>query len=350
MTTAIYFILVLSFLVFIHELGHFLLAKMVGIRVERFSIGFPPRMFGRKIGETDYCISWIPLGGYVKMSGMVDESMDATISGAPWEFMSKSVFQRFLVIFAGPAMNYLLAVVLFAAITWSQGERHPAGAVVQSVSENMPAALAGVQAGDRLLAIGETPVATTTDVKILIEQAGANTSIAMTLLRGADTVRVSAATEFNPELGRAVLGFSMRQAYEYSPVGPGAALASGFAETIHLTRMIGSAFARIFDGSESARDSLAGPVGIARMVGEVARTGMIPLLRFMAFLSLQLALLNMLPIPVLDGGHIVFLMLESIMRRPVSIRTRMVVQQIGMVFLLGVMVFVIFNDIRRLFL
>ncbi len=348
MYTAIYFILVLSILVFIHELGHFLLAKLVGIRVERFSIGFPPRMIGRKIGDTDYCISWIPLGGYVKMAGMVDESMETKISGAPWEFMSKNVFQRFLVIFAGPAMNYLLAVVLFAVVTWNQGERHPAGAFIQDVSENMPAQQAGIQPGDRLLAIGEEPVLTTTDVKILIEKAGTAAEIPMTLLRGTDTLRVTTAPVYDPELERAVIGFSMRQAYDYSPIGAGAALVSGFQETIRLTRMIGTAFARLFDGSESVRDSLAGPVGIAQMVGEVARTGTLPLLRFMAFLSLQLALLNLLPIPVLDGGHIVFLLFESVMRRPVSIRTRLVVQQIGMAFLLGVMVFVIFNDIRRL--
>ena len=122
--TGIRLIILLGILIFIHELGHFIFAKLVGIRVERFSLGFPPRLFGKKIGETDYCISLIPLGGYVKMSGMIDESMDKdAIKGEPWEFMSKPIYQRFMVIFAGPAMNILLAILIFGMISYFSGLR-----------------------------------------------------------------------------------------------------------------------------------------------------------------------------------------------------------------------------------
>ena len=144
MTTAIAFISVLGLLIFIHELGHFLAAKWAGIRVERFSLGFPPRMIGKKIGETDYCISWIPLGGYVKMSGMIDESMDAKIEGKPYEFMSKPIWKRAIVIAAGPLMNVLLAVVSFAGLTYYFGIAEPVP-IIREVLEDRPAAQAGLQ-------------------------------------------------------------------------------------------------------------------------------------------------------------------------------------------------------------
>ena len=131
MTTILAFLFVLGVLIFVHELGHFVTAKMVGIKVERFSLGFPPRMFGKKIGDTDYCISWLPLGGYVKMAGMIDESLDGTITGEPWEFASKPVWQRLIVISAGSIMNIATAVIIFALIAFAGGiPGEPQGALV----------------------------------------------------------------------------------------------------------------------------------------------------------------------------------------------------------------------------
>ena len=162
-------IIVLGILVFVHEFGHFILAKLVGIRVERFYLGFPPRMFGKKVGETDYCVSWIPLGGYVKMSGMIDESLDVdSIKGESWEFMSKPVYQRALVILAGPVMNLILAVLLFSGITYVIGLNEPLGVVVgimnsvKIINEN------GLQHGDILLSINEQPIKTWGEVQSLL--------------------------------------------------------------------------------------------------------------------------------------------------------------------------------------
>ena len=344
--TIVTFIIVLGFLIFVHELGHFLAAKLVGIRVERFSLGFPPRMFGKKIGDTDYCISWIPLGGYVKMSGMVDESLDGEITGAPWEFQSKSLWQRFFVIIAGPAMNYLLAVFLFAAVIMTTGIGVPTGPIVGEVLPESPALAAGLQAGDRIVAINEQAVGSWDDVTREIHAMPEQT-VALRLARGADTLLVQVTPRAEPGSRVGMIGIAPEIRIEKA--GPIAAIGAGFSRTIYLTRRVGEAIGMLISGAESVKESLAGPVGIAKMVGEAAKIGFIPLIAFVAFLSLQLGLLNVLPIPVLDGGHLVFLLLEGVMRRPLSIKIRMVFQQIGMAFLLALMAFIIFNDIRKLF-
>src|SRR5512140_864993 len=156
-----YFILTLGVLVLVHELGHFLAAKLFKMRVERFSIGFPPRAFGKQIGETDYCVSWIPIGGYVKIAGMIDESFDTEFLGKPpepWEFRSKPIWQRMIVISAGVIMNLLLAVLIFWAINYIQGSAVRETTTIGYVIERSPAAKAGLQAGDRVVQINNKPV------------------------------------------------------------------------------------------------------------------------------------------------------------------------------------------------
>lgn len=181
MITILAFVFVLGVLVFIHEFGHFIMAKMVGIRVERFSLGFPPRMFGKQIGETDYCISWIPIGGYVKMSGMIDESMEKdSIKGEPWEFMSKPVYQRFLVIFAGPLMNILLALFIFSMASYISGINEPTGTMIGAVEQNSFAATAGFEEGDMITAIDDQPVATWGDI---LEKTGDKNEVLVTWSR-----------------------------------------------------------------------------------------------------------------------------------------------------------------------
>lgn len=345
MHTLINFIIVLGVLIFVHELGHFLVAKWVGIRVERFSLGFPPRAFGKKIGDTDYCISWLPLGGYVKLSGMIDESLDEQITGASWEYQSKSLYQRFLVIFAGPAMNYMLAVLIFAGIALMHGIATPTGPVIGEVLPELPASRAGLQPGDRILFVQSTPV-DTWDAFTQQIHASAEKELALTVARGGDTLTVAVTPQKDTSSNRGRIG--VMQKFEIRQAGVLAALGYGVSHTVHLTKLVGQAVARMLSGQESVKDSLAGPVGIARMVGEMARSGWLPLLSFVAFLSMQLAILNILPIPALDGGHIVFLLLEGVMRRPVPVKARMVFQQVGMALLLALMVFIIFNDIRKL--
>ncbi len=349
-TTILAFIFVLGLLIFVHELGHFLVAKLVGIRVERFSLGYPPRMIGKKIGDTDYCISWLPLGGYVKMAGMIDESLDEKIEGQPWEFQSKPIWQRALVIAAGPIMNILLTMVLFAGITYYMGVpdesvQTPAS-VVGDVQMRTPADSLGLQKGDRVLSVNGTPVQTwedmTTEIRRYPEQ-----RIVIAWDRNGVPMQGEVLPRRDPTDGISRIGIA--PLIPYRDAGIGESMSHGVNYTVFLTRLFVISISRLITGEESIKASLAGPVAIAVMAGDSARSGFDTLLRFTALISLNLAILNLLPIPVLDGGHLLFLLLELILRRPVSVRIRVIVQQVGMALLMALMVFILFNDIRRFF-
>lgn len=348
MTTVLAFVFVLGLLIFIHELGHFLAAKLFGIRVERFSIGYPPRMIGKKIGDTDYCISWIPFGGYVKLAGMIDESMDTDFlerEPQPWEFRSKPVWQRSIVIAAGPAMNVLLAILVFSGIFFSTGVPEPVGPVVGEVVAESPAQAAGLQPGDRIVRIDGQPVETWDDLTAIIH---AHPDVPLQIEWVRDGRQMSA--EITPVLDKArgigLIGIQSQVVMR--KVSVFGALARGASYSWFLTEMVVSSISRIIVGEESFREALGGPIIIAKMAGESARSGFGSLLMFTAFISLQLGFLNILPVPVLDGGHLVFLAIEGVRRKPVSPKTRLVVQQVGMALLLALMVFIIINDIQKI--
>jgi regulator of sigma E protease len=346
MVTALAFIFVLGLLIFVHELGHFLAAKWAGIRVERFSLGFPPRMFGKKIGDTDYCISWIPLGGYVKMAGMIDESLDTKIEGQPWEFMSKPVWKRAIVIAAGPFMNVLIAVLFFTLINFTYGQ--PKGdnsSIVGQVLVDQPAAAIGLQPNDRIVEVDGNKVETWEQLTSVIH-ASAEKEIAIVWERGGEIFRATVTPRRDPQDQTGRIGISAKLYMQ--PVGVGKAFVLAAGQSWLFTQEIGKFLGRLFAGKESIREGLAGPIQIAKMAGQSARRGLGDLIFFTAFISLQLGLLNILPIPVLDGGHLVFLGLESILRRPISVRARVIFQQIGMALLLALMVFIIINDVQKL--
>ena len=345
-------IFVLGILVFIHELGHFLAAKMVGIRVERFSIGFPPRLFGKKIGDTDYCISAIPFGGYVKMSGMIDESMDKeAIKGEPWEFQSKPLPQKMLTIFAGPLMNVVLAIILFTGLVFYHGVGEVTGNRIGEVLEDYPAAEAGIVAGDQIVSIDGKSIETWEEMTELIH--------------GLPDQKISLEWNHDGEIKSATVHSRVEKApidgdikevglIGISPevtmkkIGLFAAFEHGFERSVYFTRLVFVSLKMLVTGQESLK-SIGGPVVIAKLAGDSARSGFDSLLFFMAFLSLNLAILNILPIPALDGGHLLFLIIEGVIRRPLSVKTRMVVQQVGMVLLLALMVIVVFNDVKNVF-
>jgi regulator of sigma E protease len=342
MVTALAFIFVLGLLIFVHELGHFLAAKWAGIRVERFSLGFPPRMIGKKIGETDYCISWVPLGGYVKMAGMIDESMDTKIEGQPWEFMSKPIWKRSIVIAAGPFMNLFLTLFFFTALHFHYGIPESA-AIVDQVLPDSPAAAIGLKSDDRIVAVDGNRVETWEQLTSIIH-ASPEKEVTIEWERNNERMQASVTPRRDPENKIGLIGISRKT----RQLGLGESFVVSSAQSWFLTREVFKFVGRLFTGKESVREGLAGPIQIAKMAGQSARQGLGDLFYFTALISLQLAILNILPIPVLDGGHLLFLGLETVLRRPVSVRARVVVQQIGMALLLVLMVFIIINDVQRI--
>ena len=346
-------VFVLGVLVFIHEFGHLLAAKLFKIRVDRFSLGFPPRLFGKKIGETDYCVSAIPIGGYAKIAGMVDESMDTNFHESPpqpWEFRSRPWIQKMIVISAGSFMNMLLAVVLFIGIVWTDGIEDVVnpwnGRVV--VSENGPAYKAGMRTGDKILSVNHKPV---NDFEKLAQIVRPATGIPLnfTWQRGDSVMKsdiVPEASEIlNEKMVPETVGLiGIQRPTEKVKVGFFRSLKYGSQIFILNCRLFFTSWGRLVAGKESIK-SLAGPVRIAEMAGQTARTGWVNLLGFMAFIGVNLGLLNLLPIPVLDGGHLVFIHLEAIIGKPISVKTKLIVQQVGMVLIFSLMLFVIYNDI-----
>ena len=380
--------LVIGILVFVHELGHYLAARSVGVRVEKFSIGFPPRFFtitsidggfditffffrykggslkwlpifsthlgikGRKGTNTEYVIALIPLGGYVKMAGSLDESFDTEITGSSDEFSSKTVLQKIWILSAGVIMNIITAFVIFTGITLFQGiPEANEGSIIGAFAQNSPAKIAGLEIGDEITRINGIEVYNWSDlVKIL--RPIPNTGVEIEVLRGDKNFNFSFDTYEIPipsESGIDTIGgIGISPQYVYLPASFNHSVSRGFFNTIRSFGLITLTFKMLASGQATLKD-LGGPIMIGQIAGETARAGWIPLFNFMALISINLAFLNILPVPGLDGGHIFIILIETIIRRPLSLKSRMVIQQIGMVLLLGLMFTVMFNDIGRLF-
>ena len=428
MTTLLAFLFVLGVLIFVHELGHFLAARRHGVRVLTFSLGFGPKILKVTRGDTEYCVSAIPLGGYVKMAG---ENPEDPRSGQPDEFLSKTKWQRFQILFAGPAMNILLAVVVLAFVL-AQGaevftyiDQPP---VVGAVLPDSPAAQGGIRRSDRILTIAGREVHTWEDLLIEVSTKP-NRDVGVTLLRDGNTVsttvrptgegkyeignigvlpdinpvvdsviagdiaeaagfkahdvvlaingeRVVTAGQFRQIVGRIgekEMRFTVQRGNErvelhatpkdrgdgvkvglyisdpkksFKP-GPLEAIRMSVQQNIKSSGLIFRTLAGLFTGATSVRQ-LQGPVGIAQLSGESAQEGFIALLSLMAMLSINLGILNLMPVPVLDGGHILIMALEGIARRDFSMQVKEKMLLAGFVVLMMLMVTVIYNDLTRI--
>ncbi len=356
MNTLFSFILVLGLLIFVHELGHFLVAKLFGVRVLKFSLGFGPKLFGRVVGETEYIVSALPLGGYVKMFGENPDEQDVPEADKKVSFAHKSVLQRFLIILAGPVFNLIFPILLFFFLFSVVGVPQPVETTrVGMVTEDSPAYHAGIQEGDVLLEINGQPAELWLDVLHKVKESGGN-EINVLLQRGSKTLEVLVKPELDDAKNmfgevteeRYMIGIVKDNEVEYSSVGGLQAFKDALAQTWLFVYLTGMGFAKIVQQVIPASE-LGGPILIAQLAGEQMREGWVNLTYFIGLLSVNLGILNLLPIPVLDGGHLAFLTVEAIRRKPMNERAQIIAQQIGIALLATLMIFVFYNDILRLF-
>lgn len=430
MTTIVSFIVVLGLLILVHELGHFLVAKKLGVKVEKFSIGFGPRIFGFTKGETEYMISAFPLGGYVKLMG---EEPEEELKHDPGEFGSRPVSHRMAIIIAGPLMNLILTFILLPVVfmigvnmpaflgeevrvgwvmkgspakeagvlpgdvieriggedveTWEKamtvfisnpGRRlsldiardgsavkihltprisngdgggysgivQPMEPVVGGVRSGLPADKAGLMIGDRIVSIDGKPLRHWIEMANLIKESGGR-SVGLGVKRGDEVLELKVVPVMDDASRNYVIGVSYSERMTFKKFGFAESVREGVKRGLELTYLTFDVLKKLFTFSLSIK-SLGGPIMIAQATGAAAHSGISELISLMAFISLQLGILNLLPIPVLDGGHVFFLLAEMGLRRPLSIKTREMAQQIGFAILILLMLIVSYNDIMRI--
>lgn len=366
------FILVLGILIFVHELGHFLVAKWMGVKVEKFSLGFGPKLFGRQIGETEYLISAFPLGGYVKMYGeggfseieMIELEYErdgaATAPVEPYKlteadksrsFAHKTISQRMAIVFAGPLFNMLFAWLLLILLYLAGMPIMKAG--VGEVLPDKPAAKAGIVKGDLITAVNGHKVRQWEDFSG--RMAGVSDSVTLSILRNGQPVTV----ELQPQLGetknmfgetikKPIIGVSPSYEIVTERFSLIDSLKLGSDKAVEITKLTVLSLVKLFQGVVPL-NSLGGPMMIADMANKAAQTGGATFFMLLAVVSINLGILNLLPIPVLDGGHLMFYTIEGIIRRPVPQKVREYAQQAGMILLVGMMVLAFYNDIIRYF-
>lgn len=357
--TAIIFIVILSLLVFIHELGHFMVAKWVGVKVEEFGLGIPPRVFGKKFKETIYSLNWFPIGGFVKLAGEDDPtSLEASlgkVKNKKQYFWFRSKKERAAILLAGVTMNFLLAVGVTAYLL-IDGVKEPAGRVhVERVVTGSPAQQAGVKVGDvieRVATLGnaEVKAITTTSQLITVTRAHVGEPLTLTLSRGGQELSIVLIPrkEFPKDQGPMGVAISDLEVHRYPWfIAPWKALVLNVVRARDMLWSMVVLVARLVSLQPVAGD-VAGPIGIAQVTGQAVRFGWRAVLEFMSILSLNLAVLNVLPIPALDGGRLAFVVFEKILGRKVHPAFERSAHQIGMIILLVLILLVSLNDILRL--
>jgi len=344
--STISFIAVLSILVIIHELGHFLVAKRNGVKVEKFSIGFGPKVFGIKRKDTEYLISAIPLGGYVKMAG---DSFEDSLTGQPWEFYSKSPGVRARIILAGPFLNYVLGFVLFSLIFMIGSPMLTSR--VGELLEGYPAAEAGIKAGDAIVAIDGVRVEYWEDLTAIIRKKTTGRPVNLLVNRDGGELSVLVAPKIEEKkdiFGNtekiALIGVKPSQEVINVKYNFIESIYLGAKKLFFLTYMTFKAIFYMLIGRMSVKDSVTGPVGIFVLTGKAAELGIVYLMQMMAVLSSSLAIFNVLPIPVLDGGHLFFIAIEKLRKKAVSPKTQEAATQVGLYLLIALMILVFYSD------
>lgn len=350
-TSIVAAILVLGFLILFHEMGHFLVAKRLGVGVLKFSIGFGPKLIGRQYGATEYVISAIPLGGFVKMIGE-DPEEEVSDADRPYSFTHKPLWQRTAIVLAGPVANLLLAFLAFTLVFTLYGAQVPGEAArVGGLIQGMPAEAAGLQADDLIVAVDGKAIENWEQLSEIISSSGGK-RLSLAVERGGERFDLTLAPEprddkniFGEVQGKAYRigierGFVTEEVTFIEAIGMGASQTYWWMKTLVLSVW------KLIRGSIPA-DQIGGPILIVQTAGQQAQKGLEDLLHFMAMISVNLAILNLLPIPILDGGHLFFFLIEGVLRRPLAIRHREIAQQVGLVLLVSLMAFALYNDIAR---
>ena len=349
-TTIIATIVVLGVLIFVHELGHFIVAKKSKVGVITFSLGFGPKLFGKKIGETQYQVSIIPLGGYVKMVGEEPgETIPPELQAK--SFSAQSVGKRLGIVFAGPFFNFLFAVVAFAIVLMvGMPTLLPE---VGKVEPGYPAYQAGLEQGDRIVKANGNPVKSWEELANIIHDSP-DRPMRLMVERGQRTFEVSVTPQasnqkniFGDEVRVGLIGIAPSGGTFIERFDPFTATYKAIYQSWKITELTVISIVKIIEGKISAK-TIGGPILIAQLAGQQAKAGILSLMFFMAVISINLVILNVLPIPVLDGWHLLIFIIEGILRKPVSLKLRERAQQIGVFIIILIMLLVFYNDLSRI--
>lgn len=350
MIAIIIFILILSLLIIVHEFGHFIAARINGVRVEQFSLGFGPLIFKVKKGDTAYKLNLIPLGGYVKMAG----DNQSEYQGKADEYFAKTPGRRFQIIFFGPLLNYILGFLFFWLIFFIG---YPSlTSKVGGLIDGYGAKVAGLEVGDQILAVDGRKVDIWEDLQRAIRERKIRSNVSLEVLRDKQKLKFDVSIKdrvLNDQLGeKRVLGI-----IGISPLDEIVEVKHGFLEsaflsfnkTMDLTVMTYTGLLRLVSGKMSMRDSMTGPLGIFDITSKVAKLGLIAVMHLVAVLSVSLAIFNLLPLPILDGGHLFLLGLEKLRKKALGVKTEEIINNVGFSLMITLALLVTYNDIIRLY-
>jgi len=356
MNTVVSFIFCLGILIFVHELGHFLFAKLFKVRVLKFSLGFGPKLYSKTVGETEYQLSALPLGGYVKMFGEnPDEQDEAGSIEKEASFAHKTVWQRFLIVLAGPLFNLLFSLALFFFVFLFMGLPDSRDTTkIGQVTPDSAAAVAGIEVDDIILTINGYPTDEWMDVLNLVKDSKGE-PLNFVLGRGDREVALLVTPTIQPVKNifgeeveqRFMIGIMKADELFYTPTGLVGAFQAACQQTWMYISLTVLGFVKLIQQVVPVSE-LGGPILIAQIAGKQMQAGWVNFLFFTGLLSVNLGILNLLPIPVLDGGHLMFLTFEAIRRKPLSEKMQIFAQQVGIAFLGIAMIFVFYNDIARI--
>ncbi len=352
MITIIVAILVIGILIFVHELGHFLSAKLLGVRVEIFSLGFGPRLIGFTAGETEYRLSLIPLGGYVKLYGEHPETVPL-VEDPERAFAFKKPWHKAIIVISGPLANFLLAVLIFWFLFASVGT-YIVPAKIGEIIPNSPAEKVGLKPGDEILEVNGKRVKSFQELVFFLRSKKIPESVTLKIKREDQIFEVNLMPEikedyniFGKKTKIPVIGIKSSEEIIHQKHDPLSAFNLAIKKVAELTGLIFVAICKLFTG-EMPFSTLGGPITIGKMAGETAKMGFSYLFSFTAILSVNLGVINILPLPMLDGGHLVLFGIETLRKKPLSLKTQELIFKIGLILIIALSLAVFYNDILKL--